>query len=280
MKISFLDFWGDFDHSNNFFLDLLHGMYGAKLSPPNEADIVIYTCFGNQHKDIDRGKTKKIFYTGENIRPNFDDCDYSFSFDFDSYDNRNIRLPLWMLQLDWFLNTNYFNPDYVIPLSKINSGPLVDKKKTKFCCTVFNNLSPYREEVYRALSAYKQVDGYGRPFNNWFYGEKRKLEVLSDYKFNICFENSIYPGYYTEKMIHAKAAGCLPLYWADTNCSIDFNEKSFINLYDYNSIQSFVDKIIELDCSEEKYSEIQSKHLFEGKHLSLDNVISQIREKL
>jgi len=280
MKISFLDFWGDFDHSNNFFLDLLRNIYGATLSHPNEADVVIYTCFGNDHKSVDRSRTKKIFYTGENIRPNFADCDYSFSFDFDSYNNKNIRLPLWMLQLDWFGNTNYSNPNYIVALSEINSGPLVEKKKTKFCCTVFNNLSPYREEVYRALNTYKQVDGYGRPFGNWFYGEKQKLEVLSDYKFNICFENSIYPGYYTEKMIHAKAAGCLPLYWADKNCDIDFNNRSFINLNDYNTVQEFVDKVIELDSDEESYSKIQSQHLFEDRSLSLENIISQIKARL
>lgn len=278
MNISFADFWDGFENENNFFIDLLKTIdTNYNFIPYSEyTDVLIYSCFGNSHLRCNKNKVKKIFYTGENLRPNYEHCHYSLTFDFDSYGGKNIRLPLWMLQIDWFDKKNYKNPQYVIPKNYLKINPFIEKQKNKFCSIVFNNRSPHRIEVIEKLNKYKLVDCYGKPFNNWFYGEDTKISVLSDYKFNICFENSISPGYYTEKLIHAKIAGCLPLYWADHNCEQDFNKKSFLNLYNFNSLDEFVEKIIELDNNESEYKKITSEYLFENKELTLDNLKKEI----
>jgi hypothetical protein len=272
MNISFADFWDGFDNNDNFFVDLLKSINPNYNFIPfsDQTEILIYSCFGRSHYQADRNKVKKIFYTGENLRPNYTECHYSLTFDFGTYSGRNIRLPLWMLQIDWFNKRGYKNPQYVIPLSHLLSNDLLEKPKQKFCSIVFNSNSPHRWEIIEKLSKYKQVDGYGKPFNNWFYGEDTKLSVLSDYKFNICFENSISSGYYTEKLIHAKTAGCLPLYWADNGCEKDFNKNSFLNLYNFNNLDEFVEKIIELDKDDMEYSQITKEYLFKNKEISLD----------
>lgn len=282
MNISFTDFWDGFDVNNNFFKDLLESMGVNYNFVPysNETDILIYSCFGKTHYFADRTKVKKIFYTGENLRPNFDECDYSLTFDFDSYNEKNIRLPLWLLQIDWFNKKNYINPQYVIPKDKLYSNEFTNTEKNKFCCIVFNNNSPYRWEIIQKLSKYKPVECYGKTFNNWFYGEENKLKIISQYKFNICFENSISPGYYTEKLIHAKTAGCLPLYWADNNCEKDFNTDSFLNLYNFKNLDEFVEKIIELDQDKEKYFKITSEYLFKNKELSLNYLKESLKKIL
>jgi hypothetical protein len=279
MNISFIDFWDGFIYENNFFIDLLKSMNrNYNLIPfSDETDILIYSCFGERHKTANRNKVKKIFYTGENVRPNYNDCDYSLTFDFDTYSHKNIRLPLWLLQLDWFNKKNYGNPQFVIPLQEIAYNKWAQKQKTQFCSIVFNNPSPYRIEIIQKLSKYKPVHCYGRVTNNSIpYGEDTKCELISNYKFNICFENSIHPGYYTEKLIHAKISGCLPLYWADNNCEKDFNPNSFLNLYNFNSINEFVDKVIWLDNNQEEYNKICDEYLFKDKVLSLDNIKQQI----
>jgi hypothetical protein len=145
---------------------------------------------------------------------------------------------------------------------------------------VFNSRSPHRWEIIEKLGKYKKVDCYGKPFGNWFYGEDNKLKTISDYKFNICFENSISPGYYTEKMIHAKTAGCLPLYWADNNCHKDFNPRSFLNLYDFGNLDDFIEKIIYLDQNDSEYKRITSEYLFANKEPTLDNLKIQLRNIL
>jgi hypothetical protein len=275
MNVSFLDFWDGFDHTNNFFIDLLQEInpkYKVVPFSNEHTDILIYSCFGSEHTTANRKKVKKIFYTGENLRPNYNDCDYSLSFDFSDYNGKNIRLPLWLLQIDWFNKVNYGNPQFVVPKNELKTSRFSVKPKTKFCCIVFNNPIPNRIEILQKLSRYKNIDCYGKPFGNWFYGEDKKYDVISDYKFNICFENGIHPGYYTEKIIHAKVAGCIPLYWADEKCQEDFNTKAFLNLSSFKNIDSFIDEIIELDNNEEKYKNILNEYLFENKDLSLDNI--------
>lgn len=274
MNISFADFWDGFDPNNNFFYDLIKSIDSSCNFIPfsNSTDILIYSCFGQSHKKTDMKKVKKIFYTGENLRPNFNECHYSLTFDFDTYDSKNFRLPLWLLQIDWFNKTNYSNPQYVIPLEDLKQNNLMTKPKNEFCCILFNGRSEHRWETIEGLKKYKPVHCYGKPFGNWFYGEENKLNLISNYKFTICYENSIYPGYYTEKIIHAKTAGCLPLYYADNNCEKDFNTNSFINLYDFDGLDIFIEKIIELDNDDIKYNKITSEYLFSNREISLDNV--------
>ena len=274
MNISFADFWDGFDYNNNFFIHLLKSINSNYNFIPfsDQTEVLIYSCFGRSHHYADRNKVKKIFYTGENLRPNYNECHYSLTFDFDTYNGKNIRLPLWMLQIDWFNKKGYKNPQYVIPLNDLKNNELMKKPKTKFCCMVFNSNSPHRWEILEKLNKYKSVECYGKPFNNWFYGEDVKLNVISDYKFNICFENSISSGYHTEKLIHAKTAGCLPVYWADNMCEKDFNTKSFLNLYNFKNLDDLVEKIIYLDETEEEYNNISSKYLFEQKEPSLEYI--------
>ena len=284
MKLSFSDFWGDFSHNNNFFVDLLKSMRNDIEVVPlsNETDVLIYTCFGSQHHSVNRNKTKKIFYTGENKRPNYNECDYSFTFDFDSYDDKNIRIPLWLLQINFFNKTDYGNPNYTAKvdyLNNIKSNPHYYTTKDKFCVIVNNHLSNRREEVLRLFCKKKETHGYGNIFNNWFYGETQKIDILSKFKFNMCFENTIHPGYYTEKLIHAKAGCTIPIYYSDSNVEQDFNIKSFINLNDFDSAEKFVDRVLEIDSNDDLYKQIQHEPLFKTPdypYLLLENIKHQI----
>lgn len=284
MNISFADFWGGgFDPNNNFFVDLLQSISPKyKIVPfSNEhTDVLIYSCFGDVHRTVDRSKVKKIYYTGENIRPNFNECDYSLTFDFPDYGGKNIRLPLWLLQIDWFEKKTYGNPKYIIPIPDLRVSHFHSHPKTGFCCFVFNRPIPNRIEIVQKLSNYKPVHCWGKLSGNHFDGEYEKCNILSNFKFNICFENTDHPGCHTEKLLHAKVAGCLPLYWASAECKQDFNTKSFVNLHDFPSMDAFIERIIELDQNEEAYNAITSEYLFEGKELSLEGLKIQLAKIL
>ena len=289
MKLSFTDFWSGVDSHNNFFTDLFKTLFNVEIVPlSNETDVLIYSCFGNQHHTANRNKTKKIFYTGENKRPNFNECDYSFTFDFDDYDKKNIRVPLWLLQIDFFNKKNYGNPQYVIPLDLLTenvNNPFFNKLKNGFCVIVNNHLANQRKELIEVLGSKKQIHGYGQVFgnNSWFYGEDKKIDLISNFRFNICFENGIFPGYYTEKIVHAKAAGCIPLYYTDKRCEEDFNKKCFLNLTDYSSIDEYVKKIIEIESTPSLYEEIKNEPLFNTPDYPiqyLEKIKSQIKSIL
>jgi hypothetical protein len=63
-------------------------------------------------------------------------------------------------------------------------------------------------------------------------GLRAKRAVLSRYRFAICFENTIFPGYLTEKLFDCLLAGCIPIYWGDPTvtaqippaCLIDYRQ--------------------------------------------------------
>jgi GR25 family glycosyltransferase involved in LPS biosynthesis len=52
---------------------------------------------------------------------------------------------------------------------------------------------------------------------------------MESYKFAITYENAKAPGYVTEKLLHAKAAGCVPIYWGAAEVADDFDAGGFIN---------------------------------------------------
>lgn len=283
IKIAFIDFWDPFVPENNFFFDLFKDIYGeVEVTSPEAADVLFYGPYGKQHNNYDPSSKIKIFVTGENVRPNFDECTYSFSFDFEDYDGRNIRLPLWFIQFDWYKKGGYINPEFIMPLDKIDDNEYIQTAKTRFCVLVNNNLFDNRVECVKRLRTYKPVDCYGKPFGNWFFGESKKYETFSHYKFSVCFENSFAPtgGYYTEKLIHAKLAGTVPLYYADSKVGEDFNTESFLNLNDYDSMDDLVQHVIEIDKDDAKYERIRSAPLFKKNpdHTDLEKLKTRIKE--
>jgi hypothetical protein len=69
-----------------------------------------------------------------------------------------------------------------------------------------------------------------------------KRAVLRQYKFAICYENAVFPGYITEKIFDALFAGCIPIYLGapdvteqlPKNIFIDKRQfKTYADLYDY-----------------------------------------------
>lgn len=279
MKISFLDFWQypvAFDPTNNFLYYLLcESFENIIVVEPEDADLIIFSCFGVDHTRFKH--CKKIFYTGENIRPTSKKCDYSLSFDYDN--EKNIRLPLWMMYIDWFNKKTYDNPEYLIPESYLYSeNQFSIKPKNKFCSTVFSAHYDIRTDAVKKLSQYRSVDVYGKFGKHLDYGEKNKLDVISDYKFSLCFENSIYPGYFTEKLLHAKVSGAIPLYYSDSSFSNDFNPKCCINSFEIG-LDSLYQKVIEIDSNNQLYEEIKNEPLFINK-ISLDPIINKIKNQV
>lgn len=275
MKISFLDFWGapkPFEPENNFFFYLLREIKeNVSVVPPDKADVIISAKFGDGY--LKYNHCLKIFYTGENVRPDLDNFDYSFTFDFDDYNGRNFRLPLWYLYIDWFNVKSYGNPEWLIPESYLyGENEFTEKEKNKFCCIVFNREVENRVRTTDLLSSYKKVDKFGGCSGGMHLpdGEKNKLDMISNYKFSICFENSLYPGYYTEKLLHAKIAGNIPIYFADDNLSKDFNIDCCINTYKMN-LEEVFDTIKMIDTNDKLYNKIISEPLF-NKEVSLDNI--------
>lgn len=89
-------------------------------------------------------------------------------------------------------------------------------------------------------------DLYGRwwpAYKNYCGPIWKKIDVLKNYKFCICYENiKDIPGYITEKIFDCFRCGCVPIYWGANNitdyipahCFIDRNQfANYDELYEY-----------------------------------------------
>lgn len=82
-----------------------------------------------------------------------------------------------------------------------------------------------------------------------------KLETLSNYKFNICFENmKNTPWYITEKIFDSFKANSVPIYWWASNINQYVPEWCFIDFerfnWDYNELIEYL-----ININEDKYNE-------------------------
>lgn len=275
MKVAFLDYWtapGSFHQENNFFIHLLRSVFeGVEISHPEDADVIFSLGFG-----FDYGRFKdciRIQYAGENVRPKLKTFDYSLTFDFEDHGGRNFRFPLWMMHIDWFNVGSYDNPDWLIPESYLyGENEFTKKRKGEFCSIVFGKQVESRIQAIKNISKYKHVDIWGKANPNFPLpdGEKYKLDLISGYKFSLCYENSVTPGYHTEKLLHGIVAGNIPIYYGDKTVDKDFNPERFINAVDMSD-EELIEKIKEIDSNDELYNKILNEPIF-NKKVSLDDI--------
>ncbi len=239
------------------------------LSP--DPDFLLFSVFPG---DLPTSAAVRIFYTGENVRPDFAQCDWAFSFDYDEElgNPRHLRLPNYKrLGAGSNLIKSSVTPDTVLA------------EKTRFCNFVYHNDVDLRNRFFSILSKYKQVDAPGRCCNNMapigshpdpvhsrFAAGKYqdKVDFLRSYKFTIAFENASYPGYTTEKIYHAMLAQSLPIYWGNPLVHRDFNPKSFVNGNDFQSLEELAEFVIELDRNDSLYLQHLREPWYPGNQLT------------
>src|SRR5437016_10662455 len=100
-KIALVNFWPGFSLASGFvgyFLGRVFDSYEV-VSHEEDADIVLASVYPpNQMRPF---PARTIAYIGENMRPDYRICRYSISYDLDTYDGRNCRLPGWYRHLSW-----------------------------------------------------------------------------------------------------------------------------------------------------------------------------------
>lgn len=239
VKINFVDFWGDFNKEDNFITRALSKRYEVVIS--DDPDYLFFGTFGYRHLNYN---CVKIMFIGENIAPDFNLCDYALGFDYIQFGDRYMRLPLYCTY-DCFAS--------LAQISLPSDEMLIDRK---FCSMVVSNnrhASPHRERFFKLLSEYKQVDSGGKMWNNVGGPVPDKLHFVSQYKFNIAFENSCVHGYTTEKIMESMTVNTLPIYWGNPLVCKEFNAASFVNVNDFTSMEDAVQHIVDLDNDDSRY---------------------------
>jgi hypothetical protein len=238
IKIFFDDYGRHFDKTEETILTLLRRSYNVVIDPC--CDYLFFSSGGYNHF-LYPHHCIKIFYTCENAEPDFNLCDYALAHSRIQLGDRYFRAPYYRFSRE------LEHIDCRIPSERA--------LKRKFCNFLSSSgwADPVREEFFQKLSAYKRVDSGGRILNNMGRRIKNKMAFISDYKFTIAFENSVLPGYTTEKIVEAMAANSLPLYWGNPDAGKDFNKAAFVCINDFDTLDAAVDEIIRLDNDDEAY---------------------------
>ncbi|WQX60312.1 fucosyltransferase [Helicobacter pylori] len=269
LKIAVANWWGDKEveeFKKNILYFILSQRYTITLHQnPNEpSDLVFSNPLGSARKILSYQNTKRVFYTGENEVPNFNLFDYAIGFDELDFRDRYLRMPLYYDRLHHKAESvNDTTAPYKIKdnsLYALKKPTHQFKEKHPHLCAVVNNESdplkrgfasfvasnpnaPKRNAFYDALNAIEPVTGGGSVKNTLGYKVENKSEFLSQYKFNLCFENSQGYGYVTEKIIDAYFSHTIPIYWGSPSVAKDFNPKSFVNVHDFKNFDEAIDYV-------------------------------------
>jgi hypothetical protein len=235
IRLQFAGFWDGFDPHDNYFTRLLGKHYRLEIC--DDPEFLIFAYVGKRRRDYRHWNCVRIFYTGENIAPDWSACDWAFSFEHLAHP-RHFRLPHWPF---------YVDPRALVKPPDYDPAAIL-ARKTKFCAFVVSNpLCRTRNDFFRRLSRYKQVDSGGKVLNTLGHRVGDKQAFLRDYKFTITFENESHPGYTTEKIAEPMVADSIPIYWGDPLVGRDFDTRSFLSAHDSPSLADLVDRVVEVD---------------------------------
>ena len=309
--IAFEDMWPGFNCDTNFIMDALRNalrnalhstteihLKGVPYSSEYEPDLLIFGPYSNKWKLVPDA-IPKVYFSAENWTKPYDPQVKLYMTSSTEENEVNMRIPTWITFIDWFststeLPVNQTDNPIRIPLHfAMTPHPKPFEERKEFCAFVVSNPTcSFRNDTFHLLNIYKKVNSGGQLYNNigqplsMLYpgggcGDISKYKFFEDHKFTISFENSQSPGYITEKVLHAKMAGCVPIYWGDKNTSTDFVANSFINVSNATSPELVVEIIKKLEANPAMCAKIAATPILdETKKLAALKIISRMARRL
>ena len=196
-----------------------------------------------------------MWFTGENLRPPVGLWDGYLSYDVDPLNGRNAYLPLWWQSVGVLGTAASIFTSAMPSWQEMMQARATREPPPKFACAFINNPEPMRFHAVRALSQIGPVDvfGYavGKPVPD-------KSAMARDYRFVLCFENDVYPGYVTEKPFEAWATGAVPL-WRGSDPAGYLNPSAILNEADYSCLAAFTEAVSRIDADPATWATMASE---------------------
>jgi hypothetical protein len=239
ITLSYINFWTD-PHNDEYFTKFIETNIGPvkKINSSQNPDILIASCMGNINKVKNLKAKCKLFFYGENLNryPPYNDdkllyqtFDLIVGFKHTDLSKKQVRFPLWLIYYPYYKwdNTN----NILIYIQKKYNENIKNQKDIFGTIIARHDRRGQRTTIYNELSKYGDIKSPGTYRKNTSSIGKThhdKINYISRGLYNICPENSVYEGYFTEKIFQAFEGGTIPLYWA-----IDYPEVDIINKNKY-----------------------------------------------
>lgn len=289
LKIQFIDMgydldgWGyysDDDQKDTFLYKSISQKYNIKIVN-QKPDIIIGGWATNNFYKHD---AKYIFMGSEHYFPNGLFADYRIHNKYKSLGKNDFYCA------DGFPIDEYEN---FIKGEKKNLFFGKKVKKTQFCNFIFSNkYSKKRNDfILKMLKRYgNDIHCWGRYKNNIkelkvnnkiVISEKQHYdipprEIMSHYKFSICFENSSAYHSFSEKVPNALRAGSIPIYWGGEAIYKFVKRGAFIDANDFKNLDELIDYIDKVNNDDELYN----SYIMENPFVNDDFIRGQFSVKL
>ncbi len=294
LKLQFINWWSN--GKDDFFKKFIENYMNIEtVVVDHEPDILFFSVFHkispHQYVKNNPSVKLKIFFTGEDTTSGYSrgcGSDHYYlnfadiSLGFKNLDHPNyIRFPLWLT----YINIEKYNMGKpCLPFQKIaNFKP---NNQGKFCCIISNHDSNNtRTNIVKSLSNYEIISVAGNIKNNFKNiakihnisagkNEYNKQLCLNGFKFNICSESSISPGYISEKLFECIIGGCIPIYYCNHDVDIESEiiNNNFIIKYNNNNVETVTKKILEINNNKKLYDEFVNQNILNNN--AYDNIIS------
>ena len=201
-----------------------------------------------------------VWFTGENVRPPGSGYAGTLSFDTDSYEGTNAYLPLW-IEASGLLGPPSWDFGAELPPFEqfIQGRPKSPARRRHFMAAFIGNMTPVRRRAIAEFSALGQVDVFGAAGTGRV---QRKSEMARNYKFILCFENDLFPGYVTEKVVEAWASGAVPVWWGLDPLGY-INQDAVVNVAAHPSLDSAVRLVGQINHNADLWHEITTRPLLD-----------------
>lgn len=254
IKIAYADFFSAFNPEHNVLADALREHFTPVVDDAHP-DFLFYSCYGVRH--LGYKDCVKIFHCEENLAPDFNQCDYAISSCRMDYQGRNLYLPACF---------SLYRKSDSAELPPVSP----EMAHREFCSFIYSHAkvgegSVRRKEFCeRLMKEYAHVDCPGAVLHNMDAPElaargdeanwnASKIRFLSQYKFNIAYENSNADGYITEKLTDCFLANTVPIYYGGAGNVAPFPKEAMIYANDYEDEAALIARIREVNENDELY---------------------------
>lgn len=255
INILYLNFWEGFNPEEFKLTKILSEITNVNIIDPTKTlitipDLLIYSCFTKDN--VNNYNCPKLYFSGENDCPDFNVCDYAISSANLEFGHRHLHVPYFMFHNDYYNRLRIVDEDY---------SPQLFYDNREFCSCVVGNVlqtDPMRLQIIDKVAEVGNVY-YGGSYRNNVGGRVAdKIDFIKKFRFNIATENSKVSGYVTEKITDAFKARTVPIYWGSDDVSKKFSPDSFINVSDYDNLDSFAKDLQNINNDKTRYMKMMN----------------------
>ena len=243
ITLAYINFWKDPTNDNYFTEFINENIDSVKIVNYYEHPDILISSINGDINIIKNSIAKcKIFYYGENLNrfPPYnneklllDTFDLIIGFKYTNLEKKQIRFPLWLMYYKFY---NYKPENNLIHYieNRYNENKKKEHKNISTTLICRHDRGGQRTKIYNEIVSNNYCNIYcpgtfkHNTIDNLGIKVEDKINYISKSIYNICPENSVFEGYFTEKIFQAFEGGTIPLYWA-----IDLPEKDLINKNKY-----------------------------------------------